>query len=87
MSAAPLVTVVTSPGCHYCQDAERALAELGIAPDQVEHLDAESEQGRALLSRHRAPMLPLILLDGAFFSSGRLPRNKLSKHLRQQAAR
>jgi hypothetical protein len=39
------------------------------------------EAGRALMREHRAPMSPLVLLDGEYFSSGRLPRRKLEKRL------
>ena len=83
MSTQPRVTLVGSPGCHYCADAEQALDDAGIASAQIEHVDAATAQGRALLARHRAPMLPLVLLDGTFFSSGRLPRNKLRVQLQR----
>jgi hypothetical protein len=36
------------------------------------------------MARHRAPMSPLVLLDGTFFSSGRLPRRKLEKLLKSR---
>lgn len=78
------VVLVGSPGCHLCADADAVLAELGREV-VVEHVDAASDRGVALLRRHRAAMLPLVLLDGAFFSAGRLPRNKLRKRLEQRA--
>ena len=79
------MTLVGTLGCHYCRDAEEALAAVGISAAQVQHLDAASADGQALLRRHRAPMLPLVLIDGEFFSSGRLPRNKLTALLAQRA--
>jgi len=35
---------------------------------------------------HRAPMYPLVLLDGVLFSSGRLPRRKLARLLATRVA-
>ena len=77
-----VVTVVHSPACHFCDDAEQAIATLaGCYPLEVDRVDIRSERGRALVAAHRAPMSPLVLLDGAFFSSGRLPRRKLAAEL------
>ena len=76
------VTVVESPACHYCADAHQVLAELAATfPLVVDTLDARSDAGRLLMAKHRAAMSPLVLLDGAFFSHGRLPRRKLTKVL------
>lgn len=76
------VTVVESPACHYCADAHQVLADLAATfPLVVDIVDARSDAGRLLMARHRAAMSPLVLLDGAFFSHGRLPRRKLTKVL------
>jgi hypothetical protein len=76
------ITVVESQACHFCADAHQVLTELGTAyPLRIDTLDVRSEAGRALMTRHRAPMSPLVLLDGAFFSNGRLPRRKLERLL------
>ena len=76
------VTVVESPACHYCADAHQVLAELAATfPLVVDSVDARSDAGRLLMAKHRAAMSPLVLLDGAFFSHGRLPRRKLTKIL------
>ena len=72
------ITLVSSTGCHFCRDAEEALDEFAKEyPLVVAHLDLRSPEGSALAQRHRAAMSPLILLDGTFVSSGRLPRGKL----------
>ena len=77
-----VITVVHSPACHYCEDAQQALAELATRyPLTVELIEAVEPRGAALLAVHRAPMFPLVLVDGAFFSFGRLPRKKLTKLL------
>lgn len=80
-----LVTVVESEACHFCADAHRVLADLAVDfPLVVDAVDVHSEAGHQLMSRHRAAMSPLVLIDGAFFSHGRLPRRKLTKHLTQR---
>lgn len=72
------VTIVHASACHLCDDAEAALAELATrVPLRVAHVDATSEAGQRLLLAHRAGMLPLVLIDGRFFSSGRVPRGAL----------
>ena len=79
------ITVVESEACHFCVDAHLALA--GLAEDYaltVETVDVCSEAGQRLMQVHRASMSPLVLLDGEFFSHGRLPRRKLAKILGQR---
>lgn len=87
--AAVVVTVVHSPACHLCDDAERALAELAASrPLVIDRVDIRSDRGQALVREHQPPMSPLVLLDGAFFGFGRLSRRKLAKVLdRRLAAR
>ena len=82
-----VVTVVHSPACHFCADAQAALAQLGREfPLTVELVGAGEPRGEALAREHRAPMYPLVLVDGGFFSFGRLPRKKLRKLLEARAA-
>ncbi len=77
-----VVTLVDAPACHLCDDAKSALAVLAQSyPMTVHVVSIGSEPGRALMAQHRAPMSPLVLLDGAYFSSGRLPRRKLARRL------
>ncbi len=83
------VTLVTSPGCHFCDDAHthlRALIDAG-APIELSLIDATSAEGRSLLGVHRPAMNPLVLVDGAYFSAGRLPRRKLDALLQRDTAR
>lgn len=76
------VTVVESEACHFCEDARAALAGLATAyPLTVRTLDIRSVEGTQLMQAHRASMSPLVLVDGTFFSHGRLPRRKLLKLL------
>ena len=85
-SGAPVVTMVTAEACHFCAEAEIVLADLDREfPLAVERIDARSREGRALLQELRAPMTPLVLLDGAYVSSGRLSRRRLRRLLRTRA--
>ena len=77
-----VVTVVEAPACHLCEDAKSSLAVLSQSyPLTVNVVSILEEPGRSLMQAHRAPMSPLVLLDGVYFSSGRLPRRKLEKRL------
>ena len=81
------VTVVTAARCHLCEDARQALAGLGHDYQlMVREVAADDPAGQALVLRHRAGLFPLVLVDGAFFSAGRLPRRKLARLLAQQRA-
>jgi len=76
--AAVTITIVQAPACHLCQDAESAVAQLATDyPIRTQVLDIGSAEGLALVQAHRPAMNPLVLLDGEFFSAGRLPRGKL----------
>ncbi len=78
----PVVTMVRAPACHFCHEAEEtlgALAEAGAIALTI--LDSDSDDGRHLVAEHRPALAPLVLLDGEFFSAGRLPRKKLARTL------
>ena len=79
------VTLVEAPACHLCEDAKSALATLAKSyPLTIQVLSIIDKPGRALMDQHGAPMSPLVLLDGEYFSSGRLPRRKLEKRLSKE---
>jgi hypothetical protein len=83
----PTITVVRTPACHLCADAQDALAELARGfPIRVEVLDLDTGHGQALVAAHRPTMFPLVLVDEVFFSAGRLPRRKLRALLTARAA-
>jgi len=72
------ITLVHTPACHFCADAQAALTELGREfTTRVDLISADSDAGQALIGVHRPAMFPLVLLDGVRFSVGRLPRRKL----------
>jgi glutaredoxin len=72
------ITLVRAAACHFCEDAHAALSEFGREYElEVDEVEAESAAGAQLVGRHRPAILPLVLVDGVFFSIGRLPRGKL----------
>ncbi len=76
------ITVVTAGACHFCDDAQAAIGELARAyPLILQQVAADSADGQALLHAHGAGMFPLVRVDGAFFSAGRLPRRTLARLL------
>jgi thiol-disulfide isomerase/thioredoxin len=83
---ATVITFVHSPGCHFCADAQQVLAGLAQEfPISVDVVDAGESRGQALTFEHRPALFPLVLVDGQFFSAGRLPRTKLLNLLRNRA--
>jgi hypothetical protein len=81
------VVLVTSPGCHFCDDAAMLLDELaGTHPLRVERVPLSSDHGRSLLVRHRVPFPPILMIDGEFFGFGRISRRKLHAYLAARAA-
>jgi glutaredoxin len=79
---AVMITLVRAPACHFCEDARAVLAELRRDFDlDVHETDADSDVGSELVARHRPAMFPLVLVDGLFFSVGRLSRGKLRRLL------
>lgn len=81
--AAPIeITVLQASGCHFCQDAQEVVNALAAEyPIAVRLIEVRSVEGQRLVGVHRPAMNPLVLLDGEFFSAGRLPRGKLRKAL------
>lgn len=82
------VTLVTAPACHFCDEAHSALGEL--AADyllDITDVAIDSPEGKSLTAIHRPMMSPLVLIDGEYFSAGRLPRRKLTKLLETRGAR
>ena len=81
------VTVVEAPACHFCTQAKDELARLAERhPLDVSVVSLTDPEGADLMRRHRAGMSPLVLLDGEFFSAGRLPVRKLTRLLERRDA-
>lgn len=82
------LTVVPTEACHLCEQAERTLTDLREDfPFTVESLALDSVDGRRLVAQHRPAMAPLVLVDGQFFSAGRLSRRRLAALLQARSLR
>ncbi len=80
------VTLVTAPACHLCEDAHTVLterAQQGLLRLNV--VEMQSPRGQALISQHRPPLFPMVLLDDRLLSCGRLSRGKLDRALESAA--
>lgn len=87
-SARVQVTLVHAEACHFCDDAGAALAEFAREyPLDIRLVPLESPEGMAAFADHRPAMSPLILVDGEYFSSGRLPRKKLRALIHERTTR
>jgi hypothetical protein len=76
------VVVVEAPACHLCGDALRTLEQVGANyPLSVRRVDVASTEGRAIVRRFRAPMPPVVTVDGELLGWGRLSRGKLRRRL------
>jgi thiol-disulfide isomerase/thioredoxin len=80
------VVVVEAPGCHLCDDAIRVLHEAAKDhPLSLRRVDLASAEGRAVVRRFRAPMPPVVTVDGELLGWGRLSRGKLRCRLEELA--
>lgn len=80
------ITLVQSPACHFCEDAAEALETLSASFEiEVLAVPFDSPVGSQLVAAHRPALNPLVLVDGEYFSAGRLPRKKLTRFLEQRA--
>ena len=54
------IVLVTSPGCHFCDDASMLLDELkDVYPLRVQRVPTASEYGRSLVVRNRVSFPPI----------------------------
>lgn len=76
------VTVVTTNACHLCDDAIDVLMKNAARYQiDVREVPSSCAEGSELITHHRPPMSPLILINGEYFSSGRLPRRQFRDYL------
>ena len=76
------IILVETEGCHLCEDAAATLeAAAGEHHFQLRRVDLASDEGRAILRAHRAPMPPIVLVGGELLGWGRLSRGKLRHRL------
>ena len=79
-----VVTLLTQTSCTFCDQAKETLARLSRErPFEMEEISLETEEGRALGERHGVVFAPGVLVNGAFFSFGRLSERKLRRELQR----
>lgn len=83
----PVITLVRSTACHLCDEAHETLSRRALDREfTYEVHPATSSVGQELLARHCPAMFPMVLVDGAYFSAGRLPVRKLDRLLAERGA-
>ena len=82
MTAPTRVTVLTQDDCTFCDHAKDTLARLAADyPLSIEEIRLDTPAGQALAAGEGVFFAPGVLLDGAFFSHGRLSEKKLRRTL------
>ena len=76
------VVLLTTTDCSFCQQAKEVLGRLSSEYElDVNEVPLDSNQGKELAKTAGAPFPPVVFLDGAPFSYGRLSERKLRKAL------
>lgn len=82
------VILVEAEACHLCEDAGRTLDDASCEyPVAVRRVNVTSPEGRAIVDAHRAPMVPVVVVEGRLLGWGRLSRGKLRRRLDELVAR
>ncbi|MHB8643468.1 MAG: glutaredoxin family protein [Gaiellaceae bacterium] len=76
------IILLTKDECHFCEQAKEVLARIAIEqPLEIREVRLESDEGGRLAAEAGAPFPPVVFLDGAPFSYGRLSERRLRKAL------
>lgn len=80
------VTLLTQDHCPLCEHAKDVLARVSAEHRlTVEEVLLDTDEGRALATRHGLLFAPGVLLDGQPFGHGRLSERKLRRELGRRA--
>lgn len=76
------IVLLTKDDCQFCDHAKEVLARVAAdRPLELREVQLESAEGSRLAAEAGAPFPPVVFLDGAPFSYGRLSERKLRKAL------
>jgi glutaredoxin len=76
------ITLLTKEDCDFCDQAKEVLERLSLDfPLEIETENLESDAGREAAQAAGALFAPVVLLNGAAFSQGRLSERKLRRQL------
>jgi glutaredoxin len=62
------VVIVSTNGCHLCEEAHRCLEAMGVI---VRRVDVFSPEGRKIVRNYRTALVPIIVVGERLVSSGR----------------
>lgn len=75
---------LTMPDCHICEEVKEVLAE--IKPDfpglEIKEIDMTTPEGLEMVQKYSIMTSPGIVINGEFFSSGGVNKNKLTEKLK-----
>jgi len=87
-SEAVEAVLVEAVACHLCDEAAQLLANAELEGKlRVRRIALQSDEGKAIARATRAPMPPIVLINGELLGWGRLSRGKLDRRLTDLATR
>lgn len=81
------ITLISPQDCKNCTEAKEQLVSLQKKyPDlQVQHIDAWSPEGEALIIEHGIMASPGILVNGALLAAGPVSESKLRQAIEKES--
>ena len=79
------ITLLTQASCAFCDQTKEILSRLTTDYTlNVHEIRLDTDEGRKLAIQHAVMFAPGILIDGQFFSYGRLSERKLRLQLARE---
>lgn len=75
---------LTMPGCHICTEVKKILEEIKLNfPNlKIEEIDMTTPKGQKLVQKYMIMTSPGIIINGEFFSTGAVSKEKLIEKLK-----
>lgn len=85
MSHPVQITLLSQSSCGFCDHAKEVLSRVGADyPLRITEIDLAGEEGQRLAARAGVLFAPGVLVDGEFFSFGRISERRLRRTLDQR---
>jgi glutaredoxin len=79
------ITLLSQSSCGFCDHAKEVLSRVGADyPLRITEIDLAGEEGQRLAARAGVLFAPGVLVDGEFFSFGRISERRLRRTLDQR---
>jgi thiol-disulfide isomerase/thioredoxin len=79
------ITLLSQSWCGLCDHAKEVLSRIGADyPLRITEIDLAGEEGQRLAARAGVLFAPGVLVDGEFFSFGRISERRLRRILDQR---